>query len=63
LGFAKKPGKFRKVFGAEGLGYLNSVDEFLRGFKEENHVLGLVSRKGKDLGDRLGNSKIERFEN
>jgi hypothetical protein len=22
------------------VGYLNSVDEFLRGFKEENHVLG-----------------------
>jgi hypothetical protein len=35
------------------MGNLNSVDEFLRGFKEENHVLGLVSRKGKELGGRL----------
>lgn len=32
---------------------MNSVDEFLRGFKEENHVLGLVSRKGKELGGSL----------
>ncbi|GAB3233873.1 hypothetical protein GCM10027454_38800 [Algoriphagus aestuariicola] len=35
------------------MGNLNSVDEFLRGFKEENHVLWLVSRKGKELGGSL----------
>jgi len=32
---------------------LNSINEFLRGFKEENHVLGRVSCKGKNLGFRM----------
>jgi hypothetical protein len=38
---------------------LNCVNELLRGFKEENHVLWMVRFKGKELRGGLENLKIE----
>jgi hypothetical protein len=41
---------------------LNCVDKVLRGFEEEDHVLRLVSCKGKELDYRLKSLKIERLK-